>query len=109
MLVDLRAKKITGRQAQEVLEEANIVTNMNRIPFDPLGANVTSGIRLGTSAVTTRGLGKAEMEEVADILDSVLSHMDDHKTLEAARRRVRELCLRFPLYLDRWEMAASAR
>lgn len=104
VLVDLRPKKITGKQAQELLEDVGIVTNMNRIPFDPLGANVTSGIRLGSSAVTTRGFSEVEMEETADIMDDVLSHPSDEKRLQAARHRVRELCLRFPLYMDHWEM-----
>jgi len=102
VLVDLRSKKVTGKRAQEVLEDAGIVTNMNRIPFDPLGATVTSGIRLGSSAVTTRGFREVEMEETADIIDAVLSHPTDERTLQEARRRVRELCLRFPLYVDRW-------
>jgi glycine hydroxymethyltransferase len=109
VLVDLRSKKMTGKRAQEVLEDAGIVTNMNRIPFDPLGANVTSGIRLGSSAVTTRGFREVEMEETADIMDAVLSHPTDERTLQESRHRVRELCLRFPLYMDRWEMGSSPR
>jgi glycine hydroxymethyltransferase len=108
VLVDLRSKGMTGKRAQEVLEEADIVTNMNRIPFDPLGPTVTSGLRLGSSAVTTRGFREGEMEETADIIDAVLSHPDDERTLQEARRRVRELCIRFPLYMDRWEMGASS-
>jgi glycine hydroxymethyltransferase len=108
VLVDLRAKNITGRQAQEVLESVGVVSNMNRIPFDPLGANVTSGIRLGSSAMTTRGFGEAEMEETADIIDAVLSHPGDEKTLQETRHSVRKLCMRFPLFLDRWEMGSSS-
>jgi glycine hydroxymethyltransferase len=108
VLVDLRSKNITGKQAQEVLEGVGVVTNMNRIPFDPLGANVTSGIRLGSSAMTTRGFGEAEMEETAGIIDAVLSHPSDEKTLQEARQRVRELCMRFPLFLDRWEMGSAS-
>ena len=106
VLVDLRPKKVTGKQAQEVLESVGIVTNMNRIPADPLGPNVASGIRLGSSAMTTRGFREAEMEETADIIDAVLSHPDDEGALERARHRVKELCLRFPLYLDHWEMSS---
>jgi len=108
VLVDLRSKNITGKQAQEVLEWVGVVTNMNRIPFDPLGANVTSGIRLGSSAMTTRGFGEAEMEETADIIDAVLSHLGDEKTLQEARHSVRKLCMRFPLFLDRWEMGSAS-
>lgn len=107
VLVDLRAKNITGKQAQEILETVGIVTNMNRIPYDPLGANVTSGIRLGSSAMTTRGFREAEMEETAGLIDTVLSKPRDEKTLEQVRHRVRRLCLRFPLYLDPWEMGAA--
>jgi glycine hydroxymethyltransferase len=109
VLVDLRSKKVTGKRAQEVLEDAGIVTNMNRIPFDPLGPTVTSGIRLGSSAMTTRGFREEEMEETADIMDAVLSHPTDERTLQESRNRVRELCLRFPLYMDRWEMGSSLR
>ncbi len=108
VLVDLRAKNITGKQAQEILETVGIVTNMNRIPYDPLGANVTSGIRLGSSAMTTRGFHEAEMEETADLIDTVLSKPRDEKRLEQVRHRVRGLCLRFPLYLDPWEMGAAS-
>ncbi|KPL24255.1 MAG: serine hydroxymethyltransferase [Anaerolineae bacterium SM23_84] len=108
VLVDLRSKNVTGKQAQEILETVGIVTNMNRIPYDPLGANVTSGIRLGSSAMTTRGFREAEMEETADLIDTVLSEPSDEKTLEQVRQRVRGLCLRFPLYLDPWEMGAAS-
>ena len=109
VLVDLRSKGVTGKRAQEVLEQAGVVTNMNRIPFDPLGPTVTSGIRLGSSAMTTRGFREPEMEETADIIDAVLSHPSDEKILQEARCRVRELCLRFPLYMDRWEMGLSSK
>jgi glycine hydroxymethyltransferase len=108
VLVDLRLKKITGKQAQELLESVGIVTNMNRIPFDPLGPSVTSGVRLGSSAVTTRGFREVEMEEITDLIDAVLSHPSDERTLQAARHRVRELCIRFPMYMDRWEMELSS-
>ncbi|MFB0536113.1 MAG: serine hydroxymethyltransferase, partial [Anaerolineae bacterium] len=108
VLVDLRPKKITGKQAQELLESVGIVTNMNRIPFDPLGPSVTSGVRLGSSAVTTRGFREVEMEEITDLIDAVLSHPSDERTLQEARHRVRELCIRFPIYMDRWEMGLSS-
>ncbi len=108
VLVDLRSKQMTGKRAQEVLEGVGIVTNMNRIPYDPLGANVTSGIRLGSAAMTTRGFGEAEMVETAGLIDSVLSNPDDERTLEHARAKVQDLCMRFPLYLDRWEMEACS-
>ena len=108
ILVDLRSKQMTGKQAQEMLEDVGIITNMNRIPYDPLSANVTSGIRLGSAAMTTRGFGVAEMEETAALIDGVLSKPEDDDTLGHVRDRVRELCLRFPLFLDRWEMEAGS-
>ena len=107
VLVDLRSKQMTGKRAQEVLESVGIVTNMNRIPYDPLGANVTSGIRLGSAAMTTRGFREAEMEETAGLIDAVLSKPSDAKMLQRVQGKVRELCVGFPLYLDRWEMEAS--
>jgi glycine hydroxymethyltransferase len=107
VLVDLRSRKLTGKQAQEVLESVGIATNKNAIPFDPLGAAVTSGVRLGSPPMTTRGFREADMEETADIVGAVLSNPEDTMALQTARERVRELCLRFPPYLERWEMGAS--
>ncbi len=107
VLVDLRPAGLTGKRADELLDSVGITVNKNRIPFDPLGADIASGIRLGSAAMTTRGFGEAEMEETADIIHSVLSRPEDGATLREARRRVKELCLRFPLYLDRWEMGSA--
>jgi glycine hydroxymethyltransferase len=107
VLVDLRSRELTGKQAQEVLESVGIATNKNAIPFDPLGAAVTSGVRLGSPPMTTRGFREADMEETADIVGAVLSNPEDTMALQTARERVRELCLRFPPYLERWEMGAS--
>ena len=107
VLVDVRSRGLTGRQAQEVLESVGIVTNKNVIPFDPRRPEVTSGIRLGSQSATTRGFGPAEMEEIADIIDAVLTRPEDTKVMRVAMERVRELCMRFPPYLDRGAVAAS--
>ena len=107
-LVDVRSRNITGRDAQEVLESAGIACNKNAIPFDPKSADVTSGIRLGSQSMTTKGFREADMEETADIIDMVLSHPQDEKTLQNARERVRRICARFPWLCDRFEVAARA-
>jgi len=109
VLVDLRPMGLTGKEAEEVLDSVGITVNKNRIPFDPLGADVTSGIRLGSSAMTTRGVGEKEMEEIADIIHFTLTHRSDEVALQQVRQRVKELCMRFPLYFDRWEMSSSAQ
>ena len=97
MLVDLRPKKLTGKEAEQLLDKAGITVNKNTIPGDPQSPFVTSGIRLGTSALTTRGFGEAEMEKVAALIDTVLTGKDD-ATLARVKRDVRELAGAFPLY-----------
>jgi glycine hydroxymethyltransferase len=98
MLVDLRSKKVNGKRAQEVLDEAGITTNKNPIPNDPNPPFKTSGLRLGTPAVTTRGMGEAEMTQIADLLNRALEGRHDEATLSAVRREVKALCDRFPLW-----------
>lgn len=107
MLVDVRNKGLTGVQAEEALEKVGIAVNKNLIPYDPLKPDVCSGIRLGTAAMTSRGFGRTEMEEVADIIAEVLENRDSAAVREGACRRVRELCMRYPLYLAPSEFAAS--
>ncbi len=97
MLVDLRPKNVTGKEAQELLDRAAITVNKNTIPGDPQKAFVTSGVRIGTSAVTTRGFGEAEMLRVAELIDTVLKNKDD-ATIVRVRADVRELAEQFPLY-----------
>ena len=97
MLVDLRAKNVTGKQAQELLDRAAITVNKNTIPGDPQKAFVTSGIRIGTPAVTTRGFAEPEMEKVASLIDEVLTKQDD-ATITRVKAEVRELTGQFPLY-----------
>jgi len=100
MLVDLRPKQVTGKEAQELLDRAGITVNKNTIPGDPQKAFVTSGIRLGTPAVTTRGFKEAEMERVAELIDMVLVARDEATALRV-KQEVRELTEEFPLYLGK--------
>jgi len=97
MLVDLRAKNITGKDAEILLDRAAITVNKNTIPGDPQSPFVTSGIRLGTPALTTRGFGVEEMERVAELIDEVLTKRDD-ATVARVRGQVREMVEVFPLY-----------
>src|SRR5213079_3381831 len=97
MLVDLRAKNITGKDAEILLDRAAITVNKNTIPGDPQSPFVTSGIRLGTPALTTRGFGVEEMERVAELIDEVLTKRDD-ATVERVKGQVREMAEEFPLY-----------
>jgi glycine hydroxymethyltransferase len=97
MLVDLRPKNVTGKEAQELLDRAGITVNKNTIPGDPQKAFVTSGVRIGTPAVTTRGFSETEMLKVADFIDTVLTRKDD-ATLAHVRADVRALTEQFPLY-----------
>ena len=98
LLVDVTNKNITGKEAEEVLEEAGLTVNKNAIPFDTRSRFVTSGIRIGTPSVTTRGFKEAEMEQVADWINLALSRRDNMDELGKVRLEVRELCQRFPLY-----------
>ncbi|MCH8953739.1 serine hydroxymethyltransferase [candidate division KSB1 bacterium] len=98
MLVDLRNRDLTGKQAEEFLEKAWITVNKNMVPFDTQSPFVTSGIRIGTPALTSRGMKEEAMEEIAFLIDKILSDVDNNKILKAVRDQVADLCLRFPLY-----------
>jgi glycine hydroxymethyltransferase len=103
MLVDLRPKKLTGKAADQSLDRAGITCNKNGIPFDPEKPTITSGIRLGTPAGTTRGFGVNEFrqigEMICEVLDGLAKHPDDNSAAErAVRAKVLELCRRFPIY-----------
>ncbi len=100
MLVDLTSKHLTGKEAQNLLDEVNITVNKNTIPFEPLSPFVTSGIRLGSPALTTRGFKEADMKEVADIIALVLDYPEDAAKKDEAKRRVAALCEKYPLYED---------
>lgn len=98
MLVDLRAKGITGKVAEEVLGNANITINKNAIPNDPEKPFVTSGIRLGTPAVTSRGFKEAECEELGNMIADVLENPDNQAVIEKIKQQALALCGRFPVY-----------
>lgn len=96
MLVDLRSKNITGKEAQLLLDEVGITVNKNTVPFETQSPFVTSGVRIGTAAVTTRGFGPEEMVEIADIINWTIENKD--KDLNPARDRIKKLCDSFVLY-----------
>jgi len=98
MLVDLRAKKMTGKEAERILGEAHITCNKNGIPNDPEKPMVTSGIRLGSPAMTTRGFKEAEAKQVGHLIADVLDNPDDANNIAQVRARVTELTKRFPVY-----------
>ena len=101
MLVDLRPKKLTGKIAEEALGKAGITVNKNMIPWDPEKPMTTSGIRVGTPALTTRGMGTREMNLVASLIGRALDAPSDDAVLAKVRGEVRELCSHFPMYEDR--------
>ena len=98
MLVDLRPKKITGKAGEDVLGKAGITVNKNQIPFDPEKPNVSSGVRIGTPAVTTRGMKEAEMATIAKLIGAALDHPNDEAKLGQIKGQVKELANSFPLY-----------
>jgi len=99
MLADLSGLGVTGKDAEAALERAGITVNKNAIPFDALGPAVTSGVRVGTPAITTRGMKTAEMAVVARLIGNVLKNMGDASVVARVRREVRELCEAFPIYI----------
>jgi glycine hydroxymethyltransferase len=101
MLVDLTPQQITGKDAQEALDRAWITVNKNGIPFDTKGPTVTSGVRIGTPAVTTRGMKEAEMARIARLIDRVLTNLGNSSVEAAVRGEVQELTAGFPLYAER--------
>lgn len=98
MLLDLRNKDVTGKDAEAALEHGGITVNKNMVPFDTQSPFVTSGIRLGTPAMTTRGMRETEMEKIAILIDRVLTNISNDTLLKQVEGEVRELCLQFPLY-----------
>jgi glycine hydroxymethyltransferase len=100
MLVDLRTKfpELTGKVAEKVLVEADITANKNMVPFDSRSPFQTSGIRLGTPAITTRGVKEDTMIEIADLIDRVLSNPESPETIAAVRARVNEMMAQYPIF-----------
>ncbi|MEE9172028.1 MAG: serine hydroxymethyltransferase [candidate division NC10 bacterium] len=109
MLVDLRPRKLTGKVAEVTLENAGITVNKNAIPFDPEKPAVTSGIRIGTPAVTTRGMREEEMRLIGQLIAEVLQDVADAGRHQRVKGKVRELCQQFPLYLERLGRGAEER
>ena len=101
MLVDLRPKKLTGKVAEEALGKAGITVNKNMIPFDPEKPTVASGVRVGTPAITTRGMKEKDMAAVGKLIGDALDHAADDAALARIRGQVKELCQQFPLYASR--------
>lgn len=98
MLIDLRSKKLTGKQAEEALVRADITINKNMVPFDTQSPFVTSGMRIGTPAITTRGMKEKDVIKVVDLIDQTLAKPDDSKHLSAMKRKVNRFVQKFPLY-----------
>jgi glycine hydroxymethyltransferase len=103
ILVDLTGRGVTGKDAQEALDRAWITVNKNTVPYDTRSPMVTSGIRIGTPAVTTRGMKEPEMEQIAALIDRVLSGPGRTGAEAAVRGDVQDLTARFPLYPSRWQ------
>jgi glycine hydroxymethyltransferase len=99
-LVDLRSKDITGKEMTVILEDVNITVNKNLIPYDPKSAMVTSGIRIGTPAMTTRAMKKEQMSKICDLIDETVKNRDDKDKLEEIRKEVKVLTDSFPLYKE---------
>jgi glycine hydroxymethyltransferase len=100
MLVDLRSKKLTGKQAEIMLDEIGITVNKNTIPFETAAASVASGIRIGTPALTTRGMKENEMKAIGSFINKRLSNPEDEKIKNEVASAIKELCKKFPLYRD---------
>ncbi len=100
LLLDLRNKKITGREAADILDEVGITVNKNAVPYDDQNPVVTSGIRLGTPAITTRGMKEEEVELIAELIDRVLEGRQDPVVLAEVKSRVKDLCAAFPIFRD---------
>jgi glycine hydroxymethyltransferase len=101
MLIDLTDKGMTGLEGGAALDKAGITTNKNMIPFDTKGPQVTSGVRIGTPAITTRGMKEAEMKTIGRLIAHVLKDTKDENRQREVREQVRTLCEKFPLYRDR--------
>ncbi|MBM4284764.1 MAG: serine hydroxymethyltransferase [Deltaproteobacteria bacterium] len=104
ILIDVTPLGLTGKKAEEALDRAGITVNKNRIPFDALSAQVTSGIRVGTPAVTTRGMKEGEMRAIAELIHQALSAPEDEARLAALKGQVNELCRHFPLFAPEWQV-----
>jgi glycine hydroxymethyltransferase len=100
ILIDLTDKGVSGKAAENALEEAGITTNKNMVPFDKRSPFITSGVRIGTAALTTRGMKENEMKKIAALINSVVADHKNEDVLTKVRAEVKELCSQFPLYQE---------
>jgi glycine hydroxymethyltransferase len=100
VLVDLKEEDITGKKAEKALEEVNIVANKNTVPYDPESPRVTSGVRIGTPALTTRGMEEKDLKEIGEMIGKRIKNPEDDELAEEIRSRVNELLENYPLYKD---------
>ena len=98
--IDLSKKKVSGKKAENSLESVGITTNKNMVPFDERSPMITSGIRIGTPSLTTRGMAEKEMKIIARLIDKVISNIDNDDVCNKVKEEVRELSDDFPLYID---------
>jgi glycine hydroxymethyltransferase len=98
MLIDLRSKNVTGKQAENALVRADITVNKNMVPFDDKSPFVTSGIRVGSAAVTTRGLKESDMPEIVDLIDEVLTNIDNDAKIQAIKSKVNDKMSHLPIF-----------
>jgi glycine hydroxymethyltransferase len=98
ILMDLRPFDLTGKQCEKVLEEAGFTTNKNMVPFDHQSPFITSGIRMGVPAITTRGMGVEEMKHIGQMIAGIITHIEDATLVQSTREKVQQLCNQFPLY-----------
>jgi glycine hydroxymethyltransferase len=107
--LDLRPKNATGKEAEEALDKAGITVNKNAIPYDPQKPFIASGVRIGAPAITTRGMGEKEMDEVATFIDEALRVRSDDAALKRVKEGVTALCRRFPIYPGTMEKLLAPR
>src|SRR6202008_2432538 len=100
MLIDLRSKNLTGKDAENALGEADITVTKNMVPFDDKSPFVTSGIRIGTPAITSRGLKEKDCVKIVDLIDSALMNRDNSKELAKLRKRINTMMSKYPLFAD---------
>jgi glycine hydroxymethyltransferase len=100
ILIDLSNKGVTGKVAEKTLEQAGITVNKNMVPFDKRSPFITSGIRVGSPAITTRGMGKNEMVKIVDLIDKIITNIEDESMIEKVKTEVQSLCSSFPLYSE---------
>jgi glycine hydroxymethyltransferase len=100
ILIDLSNKGVTGKVAEKTLEQAGITVNKNMVPFDKRSPFITSGIRVGSPAITTRGMGKNEMVKIVDLIDKIITNIEDESMIKKVKTEVQSLCSSFPLYSE---------